>query len=1185
MDCLATRLKELDLSKHSTKKEVEEVAVVVVKVDDNNKEKTEEEDTEWKYDASTKEYMHTSTNFSIPKKLYNRLYDHQKEGVAWLSKLYNNNNNIGGILGDDMGLGKTYQTLTYIGGLMLNEKIRNAIVVCPMSLLRTWEDEANKILKVCVPDINIIVITSSQSPNRRYDLLYDAISCCATFPYLVIITYGLVASNPDSIIPQDNCHYSSSRNKKEYYWDFVILDEGHQIKNRKTKKHKGCAQICKYDKTNRLLLTGTPIQNNLEELWSLFDWATEGRLLGSLETFKLQFAYPIQEGRHKDASDTDIKNAAKANKELQNIIKKNFLQRTKKDTFSSSSSETNNATGTTKDNNKKTLPKKNDIVVWTCLSQKQRMLYEKYLQEDNNVRSVISGETKSPLIAITWLKKLCGHPYLALPEEEKYTYDTDDEETMINDSAKLQALVSLVNELINRKHRLLIFSQSTKMLDIIQQVLNPIVVLRIDGSTKERDRQQIVNTFNRNTSDIDVMLLSTKAGGLGLTLTGADTAIVYDPSWNPAEDSQAVDRCYRIGQKKDVTIYRLITAGTVEERMYERQIFKDGIRRTVLTSTGSATERHFDKQDLRRLFTLAPDGTCEMLNKLCSSSLSSSELDDVCKKFSFLKSLSSILGISPHDALYTNIMNNVDDKENTLFNGKWINKQGVVGSGFNSSNIADHDADNEQPYATKGKAGRIMQSSFDANGNFQEVGAIPIGVGKKNKTRVAREAAKHKFISLNYENNESDDDSITSVDFDKENMKPRFSSKKRESIIDLCDSSESEDEFHDCGSEVQVEFEQTNIEEIAKERPRNDEDISCSTSEAEFTLNSEETVEDDSDKSEDEQDFETNLTVHAADEILLGVSQIEIEDEDEKGENVIERELVETDFVPNDEHSVEFEKSGSGYVKDDDLSNCDAAAATNDDEINLDDTFVLQRSFDSSSSEDEGSGTFPSNNSEDEDSANCDADADGKDFILNNNLLKDGLGEDDENIQNHKELGRNEHASHEKETDGEFLEELKNIGEACEVSTAKSKVSQDKENERKDASEAKLASDFDAKSDKSLDFEIAEGHNQNERVDEVKRNDDEPLMPKDSLHSSGGENEQENDSACEDNGHSSENQLTSLSFEDQMQEAFELKKQGENEEAMSLLLDKLDDIESVDESNKSKLHAEIASTARELQWL
>lgn len=195
-------------------------------------------------------------------------------------------------------------------------------------------------------------------------------------------------------------------------------------------------------------------------------------------------------------------------------------------------------------------------------------MYAEYVEaKDSAVADVLSGVKSSPLEAITWLKKLCGHPVLVSKSVDKASLPSPWE--LKQDSVKLQVLDALVAQLTKQGHRILIFSQSTKMLDIIQSVLRGQVegISRIDGSTKEKDRQRLVDSFNEPRSTTQVMLLSTGAGGVGLTLTGADRAIIYDPSWNPAEDSQAVDRCYRIGQKKEVTVYRFIAAGTVEEKV------------------------------------------------------------------------------------------------------------------------------------------------------------------------------------------------------------------------------------------------------------------------------------------------------------------------------------------------------------------------------------------------------------------------------------------------------------------------------------------------------------------------------------------------------------------------------------------------------------------------------------------
>jgi len=279
-------------------------------------------------------------------------------------------------------------------------------------------------------------------------------------------------------------------------------------------------------------------------------------------------------------------------------------------------------------------------------------MYNEFLATDKEVNMMLDGEKLSPLVALSYLKMLCGHPILAMKQDraDSNYIRACSRDSLLVQSKKLQALVALVDKLKNLGSRTLIFSQSTRMLDIISRVLSHIKILRIDGSTKERDRQLFVDEFNDETSTVFCMLLSTKAGGLGLTLTGANQAIIYDPSWNPAEDSQAIDRCYRIGAKKAVTVYRLIAAGTVEERMYEKQVFKDGIKRAVIQNAGTEVHRYFTKADLMRLFTLSPPGQCEMLDRALGLENAALKPDDYS---SFVESLPSIVGVSLHDALYS----------------------------------------------------------------------------------------------------------------------------------------------------------------------------------------------------------------------------------------------------------------------------------------------------------------------------------------------------------------------------------------------------------------------------------------------------------------------------------------------------------------------------------------------------
>lgn len=325
--------------------------------------------------------------------------------------------------------------------------------------------------------------------------------------HIVITSYGLVKSS--------RLDFLAGRKDDAYYWDYIIADEGHSLKNPNTDQHKSIARIARSPHTHRLLLTGTPIQNNMKELWALFDWATAGRLFGAQQQFLNQYAIPIEEGRMNNASFHTLRIASKANKELQERLRPHFLQRMKNSEF------------------KDFLPVKKELVVWLHLSDTQRKLYDDYVIDGGKVAAILSGEMSSPLQAITWLKKLCDHPSLVKP-----LYGSDDAEILRKNSSKLDVLVYLVMRLKKSNHRCLIFSPSTKILDIMERVL-PVKLGRIDGQTKGKDRQAIVDRFNKDKGSYDALLLSTKAAGVGLTLTGADRAIIFSPSWNPADDSQA----------------------------------------------------------------------------------------------------------------------------------------------------------------------------------------------------------------------------------------------------------------------------------------------------------------------------------------------------------------------------------------------------------------------------------------------------------------------------------------------------------------------------------------------------------------------------------------------------------------------------------------------------------------------
>jgi DNA excision repair protein ERCC-6-like len=552
-------------------------------------------------------------------------------------------------------------TLTYLGGLFRAGTIHNALILAPLSVLRSWEKESKVVLSLVAPQTLVRTVTSSSTYTKamRQQTLQHALAASSSDqqrPCLIITTYGLVREST-----RDFQH-------RTHFWDYVILDEGHTIKNPKSAITRACHEIChphRGSNTHRLLLSGTPILNNLKELWTVFDWVTAGRALGDLKGFTASYAKAIEAAREARASGAIVRAGERANARLQAALRPHFLQRLKSEYLADM------------------LPPKTEIVVWTHLSAAQRARYSEFVTDRHGlVRNILLGRESSPLVALTWLKKLCGHPLLVEKKDANTTsnedaedglqhrssnnkrsgYDRDfatDIDEILHQSAKLELLRDLVRELVIGGHRTLIFSQSTRMLDIIAHVLQDVVrAARIDGSTQERDRQGRVDAFNL-TDRYDVLLLSTKAAGVGLTLVGADRVIVYDPSWTPAEDSQAVDRAYRIGQHKPVVVYRLIAAGTVEEKMYEKQIHKDGIRRTVFGTGGKGrhVQRYFDRDELRNLFLLGDEGRCAVMDKVArsSSGVHGGEEDPPegwMRDHAFARHHPCCVGLSRHDGFY-----------------------------------------------------------------------------------------------------------------------------------------------------------------------------------------------------------------------------------------------------------------------------------------------------------------------------------------------------------------------------------------------------------------------------------------------------------------------------------------------------------------------------------------------------
>eukprot|EP00949_MAST-11_sp_MAST-11-sp1_P002646 g2646.t1 len=548
-----------------------------------------------------------NTTLKLPLPLSKLLHPHQQEGVQWMYGLFQKGT--GGILADDMGMGKTLQVIALVRGLQMQRETRKILIICPVAVLAHWRAEFKK----WTPRTNVAVLKSGSKK-----------SACKS---VLLTTYGMVVHNVDLL--------------KAHAWAAVVLDEGHRIKNHRTIVAKNVRTI---HARLRLILSGTPMQNNLAELWSLLDFCTqlENNALGSLREFKKRVAKTIERSNEQDASNHERLFGGAMGKRLHREIQPYFLRREKKDSLIQS--------------------KKTELICWIPLSHAQREEYRNVLTTPR--------QKSDGLVTLSALKKICDQG-----------------------SAKIDFTVRLVEMLIahpTKEKKILFFSQSRKVLAQISQRLAHIKHLIIDGTvTSSQERRRRVMAFNQG-DEFHLFLLTTGAGGEGLTLTGADTVIIYDPAWNPTSDAQAVDRAYRIGQQRDVTCFRLMTCSTVEEKIYRRQLFKSGVIRNVIEQKGVSAV-HSSKVDLRNLFTFNDPDDSELFRHL---SLVCDEKVDAALEQQ-LMALGGILGVTLHcNSIFKEDTISNDQLEETLLDVTLLdeNSQTCKTSEKNSGNALATDA-------------------------------------------------------------------------------------------------------------------------------------------------------------------------------------------------------------------------------------------------------------------------------------------------------------------------------------------------------------------------------------------------------------------------------------------------------------------------------------------------------------
>jgi SNF2 family DNA or RNA helicase len=470
---------------------------------------------------------------AVPADFHAQLRPYQQQGVNWLQFL--REYSLGGILADDMGLGKTVQTLAHL----LIEKAqgrmdRPSLVIAPTSLMYNWRMEAERF----TPNLRVLVLHGTER-KRHFKHLneYD----------LLLTTYPLLPRDIQALLAQ------------EYH--YVILDEAQNIKNPKAQASKIVRQL---NARHRLCLTGTPMENHLGEIWSLFDFLMP-KLLGDEKQFRRLFRTPIE--KHADQ---------KRQHSLNTRIAPFLLRRSKQEVV-------------------KELPPKTEIIQNIELHGPQRDLYESIrLAMHEKVRNAINknGVARSHIIileALLKLRQVCCDPRLVKLDSAK----------KVKASAKMQLLMDMLPEQIEEGRRILLFSQFTSMLSLIEEELHKhkIDYVKLTGATKARD----VPIQRFQNGDVPLFLISLKAGGTGLNLTAADTVIHYDPWWNPAVENQATDRAHRIGQNKSVFVYKLITSGTVEDKILALQARKKELADNLFSDSGKGASA-LTQADLNALF-------------------------------------------------------------------------------------------------------------------------------------------------------------------------------------------------------------------------------------------------------------------------------------------------------------------------------------------------------------------------------------------------------------------------------------------------------------------------------------------------------------------------------------------------------------------------------------------------------
>ncbi|XP_039686239.1 ISWI chromatin-remodeling complex ATPase CHR11 isoform X2 [Medicago truncatula] len=529
---------------------------------------TEEEEDE-EYLKGEEDGVSNTRLVTQPSCIQGKMRDYQLAGLNWLIRLYENG--INGILADEMGLGKTLQTISLMGYLHEFRGIKGPhMVVAPKSTLGNW---MNEIRRFC-PILRAVKFLGN--PEERRHIREDL----------------LVAGKFDVCVTSFEMAIKEKSTLRRFSWRYIIIDEAHRIKNENSLLSK---TMRIYNTNYRLLITGTPLQNNLHELWSLLNFLLP-EIFSSAETFDEWFQISGENDQQEVVQ------------QLHKVLRPFLLRRLKSDV-------------------EKGLPPKKETILKVGMSQLQKQYYKALLQKDLEVVNA-GGERKRLLNIAMQLRKCCNHPYLFQGAEPGPPYTTGDH--LITSAGKMVLLDKLLPKLKERDSRVLIFSQMTRLLDILEDYLmfRGYQYCRIDGNTGGDDRDASIDAFNKPGSEKFVFLLSTRAGGLGINLATADVVILYDSDWNPQVDLQAQDRAHRIGQKKEVQVFRFCTEYTIEEKVIERAYKKLALDALVIQQGRLAEQKTVNKDELLQMVRFG----AEMVFSSKDSTITDEDIDRIIAK-------------------------------------------------------------------------------------------------------------------------------------------------------------------------------------------------------------------------------------------------------------------------------------------------------------------------------------------------------------------------------------------------------------------------------------------------------------------------------------------------------------------------------------------------------------------------